>query len=185
MDGMRSRYDRKYKTAKLPESLREELSRPTGTLVKGDEDEASEKVAVIIRKAAPPKVITVGDVVTRSLISKGVKPDLAIIDGKTLRGAEEKIDYRADETYSLMNPAGLITSDAWKVIDRALKGNRKIEIIVDGEEDLLGIPVVLLAPKGSLMLYGQPREGIVIVNVNDEITRYAESIVSRMEEQPQ
>lgn len=182
---MRSRYDRKHKTAKLPESLREELSRPTGTLVKGNEDEVSERVAVIIRKTAPPKVITVGDVVTRNLISKGVEPDLAIIDGKTLRGKEEELDYRADETYRLINPAGLITSDAWTVINKALKRNKKIEIIVDGEEDLLGIPVVLLAPKGSLMLYGQPKQGVVIVTVNDEIARYAESIVSRMEEQNQ
>nr|MDO8097764.1 DUF359 domain-containing protein [Candidatus Njordarchaeota archaeon] len=179
---MRSRSDRKYKTAKLPESLREELSKPHGTLVTGKEDNVSKKVAEYVRKATPPKVITVGDVVTRSLISKGVKPDLAIIDGKTLRGPEEKIDYKVDERYTLTNPAGLVTSDAWKLIDKALKRNKKIEIIVEGEEDLLGIPVVLLAPKGSLMLYGQPNKGIVIITVNDEITQLAESILSRMEE---
>jgi uncharacterized protein (UPF0218 family) len=179
---MRSRFDRKYQTTKLPESIREELSEPHGTLVKGKEDSVSKKVAEFVRKATPPKVITVGDVVTRSLISKGIKPDVAIIDGKTLRGPEEKIDYKADETYTLKNPAGLITSDAWKVIDKALKRKKKTEIIVDGEEDLLGIPAALLAPKGSLILYGQPNEGIVIVTVNDEITQFAENILSRMEE---
>jgi uncharacterized protein (UPF0218 family) len=182
---MQSKSDRKHKTAKLPESLREELSKPRGALVKGKKDYVSRKVAEFVMKASAPKVITVGDVVTRSLISKGVKPDLAIIDGKTLRGPEERMDYKVDETYKLTNPAGLITSDAWKVIDKALKRNKKIQIIVDGEEDLLGIPVVLLAPKGSLMIYGQPNEGIVIVTVNDEITQFAERILSRMEEQSQ
>jgi uncharacterized protein (UPF0218 family) len=179
---MRSKSDREHRTAKLPESLREELSKPRGILVKGKKEYVSRKVAEFISKTPAPKVVTVGDIVTRSLVSMGVKPDLAIIDGKTLRGPEEKIDYKVDETYKLTNPAGLITSDAWKVINKALKKKKKIEIIVDGEEDLLGIPVVLLAPKGSLMLYGQPNEGIVIVTVNEEMRQFTERILSRMEE---
>ena len=179
---MRSKFDRKHRTAKLSESLREELSKPRGVLVKGKKEYVSRKVAEFVSKTPAPKVVTVGDVVTRSLISMGVRPDLVIIDGKTLRGPEEKIKYKLDETYKLTNPAGLITSDAWKVIDKALKRNKKIEIIVNGEEDLLGMPVILLAPKGSLVLYGQPNEGIVIVTVNEEIRQFAEHILSRMEE---
>jgi uncharacterized protein (UPF0218 family) len=180
---MRSNLDKSHKTVRLPEILRDELAKPRGTLVKGKEDEVSRKVSDIIRRLKPRKVITVGDVVTRSMISVGVRPDLSIIDGKTLRGPEEKIDYIADKTHRLINPAGLIVSDAWKVIGKALKEKKKIKIIVEGEEDLLGIPVALLAPKGSLMLYGQPNEGIVIVTVNDEIREFTRNILSQMEEE--
>jgi uncharacterized protein (UPF0218 family) len=180
---MRSNPDKNYKTVKLPVALREELTKPRGTLVKGKEDEVSRKVSDIIRKSKPSKVITVGDVVTRSMISAGIKPDLSIIDGKTLRGPEEKIEYSTDITYTLINPAGLIVANAWKIIGKALKEKKKIKIVVQGEEDLLGIPVVLLAPKGSLMLYGQPNEGIVIVTVNDEIRKFSKNILSQMEEE--
>jgi hypothetical protein len=180
---MRSNLVKSHKTVRLPEFLRDELAKPRGILVKGKEDEVSRKVSDIIRRQKPCKIITVGDVVTRSMMSVGVKPDLSIIDGKTLRGPEEKIDYSIEKTYRLVNPAGVIVGDAWKVIGNALREKKKIMIVVEGEEDLLGIPVVLLAPKGSLMLYGQPNEGIVIVDVNDGTREFARSILSQMEEE--
>lgn len=180
---MRSRSDKKHDTLRLPEFLRDELSIPRGTLVKGKEADVSKRVCEIIKKSKPSKVITVGDVVTRSVISAGLIPDLSIVDGKTLRGPEESIDYLVDDAYSLFNPPGLITADAWAVIEKALRRNGKIKVVVDGEEDLLGIPVVLLAPKGSMMLYGQPNEGIVIVTIDNEIRRFAKSILNQMEEQ--
>jgi len=37
---------------------------------------------------------------------------------------------------------------------------------VDGEEDLAVIPCVLMAPEGSLILYGQPGEGVVLVETD-------------------
>ncbi|WXG42872.1 MAG: DUF359 domain-containing protein [Promethearchaeati archaeon SRVP18_Atabeyarchaeia-1] len=180
---MQSRSDNKHKTAKLPDSLREELSKPRGKLVKGKQAEVSRRVFEFLENSKPSKIITVGDVVTRSMIDAGLRPDLSIVDGKTLRGPEESIDYPVDRTYPLVNPPGLITANAWKIIGKALKEKGKIKVVVDGEEDLLGILVVLLAPKGSLMLYGQPREGIVIVTVDEQARRFAKGILKQMEEQ--
>ena len=100
-----------------------------------------------------------------------------------MRGIEESVDYTVDETYHILNPQGLITAESWTVIGKALKEKGKIKIVVDGEEDLLGIPVVLLAPRGSLMLYGQPNEGIVIVTINNESKGFAKRILKEMEEQ--
>jgi uncharacterized protein (UPF0218 family) len=180
---MRSRFGEKHKTTRLPDSLRDELSAPRGILIKGEQAEVSRKVSEFLKKSNPSKVITVGDVVTRSMVTAGVKPDLSIIDGKTLRGNEEKIDYTVDKTYSLVNPPGLITAEAWIVIGKALKEKGKIKIVVNGEEDLLGIPVAILAPKGSIMLYGQPNEGIVIAIVDSQIRRFSKRILKQMEEQ--
>lgn len=134
------------KTLRLPKELRDELSKPRGTLIKGKEHEAATKAAEFVKKSRPPKLITVGDIVTRSMIWAGVKPDLSIIDGKTLRGPEQKVEYDTEKKYTLVNPAELITATAWKVINKALKESKRTLIVVEGEEDLLGIPVTLLAP---------------------------------------
>ena len=44
-------------------------------------------------------------------------------------------------------------------------GYRTVE--VKGEEDLLGFPAVLFMPLGSLVLYGQPQEGVVMIKVTE------------------
>jgi uncharacterized protein (UPF0218 family) len=41
-------------------------------------------------------------------------------------------------------------------------------IIVDGEEDLLAIPAVLEAPLRALIVYGQPSQGIVVVEASSQ-----------------
>ena len=38
--------------------------------------------------------------------------------------------------------------------------------VVDGEEDLAVIPLVLLSPLGTKVIYGQPNKGAVLVNVD-------------------
>ena len=55
-----------------------------------------------------------------------------------------------------------------------------MRIIVKGEEDLLVLPVVLFAPEKSVVIYGQPNEGLVIVKVNEEIRNKAKSIMNAM-----
>jgi len=41
-------------------------------------------------------------------------------------------------------------------------------MVVEGEEDLLTLVVMVTAPLGSLVVYGQPNEGLVLVEVNGE-----------------
>jgi hypothetical protein len=40
--------------------------------------------------------------------------------------------------------------------------------MIDGEEDLLALVAVLYAPEKSLVVYGQPNEGMVVVEVTKE-----------------
>jgi uncharacterized protein (UPF0218 family) len=50
-------------------------------------------------------------------------------------------------------------------------------IFVDGEEDLAVIPLVLAAPSGAAVLYGQPGEGVVLRIVDASAKREAETIL--------
>jgi uncharacterized protein (UPF0218 family) len=51
---------------------------------------------------------------------------------------------------------------------------------VDGEEDLLTLIAVLNAPEKSLVVYGQPYEGIVVVKVTAKKKAEAMEILKAM-----
>jgi hypothetical protein len=80
---------------------------------------------------------------------------------------------------TLFNAQGSINSASWDVIDQAIKiGNSAV--IVEGEEDLLALVAISVAPEGSLVVYGQPNEGIVLVNVTSQKKREIADILARM-----
>jgi uncharacterized protein (UPF0218 family) len=78
------------------------------------------------------------------------------------------------------NPQGTITEEAITAIRRALESNSQVHLIVDGEEDLLTLIAVLHAPERSLVVYGQPYEGIVVVKVTAEKKAEAMEILKAM-----
>jgi hypothetical protein len=51
-------------------------------------------------------------------------------------------------------------------------------IIVDGEEDLAVIPLVIAAPDGIIVIYGQPGEGIVLNEVDEGAKAKAAEMLS-------
>ena len=55
-----------------------------------------------------------------------------------------------------------------------------IRLLVDGEEDLLVLPVCLFAPANSVVMYGQPNEGLVIAEITDEVRDKVQKIVNQM-----
>jgi len=52
---------------------------------------------------------------------------------------------------------------------------------VNGEEDLLVIPVCIYAPDNSVVMYGQPNEGLVIVKITPEIRNKTQTLLKSME----
>jgi uncharacterized protein (UPF0218 family) len=46
-------------------------------------------------------------------------------------------------------------------------------VIVDGEEDLAVIPLVIAAPNGAIVLYGQPHQGVILRRVDFEAKKTA------------
>jgi len=125
-------------------------------------------------------LIAVGDAVSESLMKNGVFPDVFIIDNRVMRKEIIPIEFGAERIFYAKNPAGTISKEAWEKIKNALNSDLQTKIIIDGEEDLLALPAVLFAPENSFVVYGQPREGMVVIKVTEEKRKEVESIIDEM-----
>jgi len=165
----------------LTPALREKLKAPLGLLIQGSSDETMQKLRELIEKDSPPIVISVGDAVSDNIIKHNISLQVLIVDNKIMRASIKPILAGADQTLHLKNPAGTLTEEAWVVTRNALSGKGRTKVLVDGEEDLLTLVALLCAPKNSLVIYGQPREGIVVVKVTEKTREKIRSIVDAME----
>ncbi|MEM1586534.1 MAG: GTP-dependent dephospho-CoA kinase family protein [Candidatus Bathyarchaeia archaeon] len=168
----------------LTPGLRDYLKKPIGLLIKGQTRDVLEAISKIIKDNKPSKIIAVGDIISRSLLEGGLRVDVFIVDNRSMRKPIEPINYGANKILRLSNPAGTITKASWQVIREAINSNGPAEVLVDGEEDLLTIVAVLLAPDNSIVMYGQPGEGAVIINVNKKAKEKMYEIIGRMEYKP-
>ncbi|MEM2919607.1 MAG: DUF359 domain-containing protein, partial [Candidatus Nitrosocaldus sp.] len=57
---------------------------------------------------------------------------------------------------------------------------KPVRVYVDGEEDLLGLVVLRLVQDGSIILYGQPLEGMVLLKVDEESKRRLKHLLSKL-----
>ncbi len=160
----------------LPQNLRESLKKPLGVLIK-ESDTSKENILKNIPQGS--FVITVGDATTEKLIKYGIIPSLQIVDGLEKRSKRELPSSAIKTTFSCNNPAAQITQESIDVIKKALQVP-PARVTVIGEEDLLVLPVCVYAPENSVVLYGQPNEGLVIVRINSEIRNKALSIMNSM-----
>ena len=145
--------------------LRARLKQPLGTLVRGSFIETMKRLRDMVEKENPKSLIAVGDTVSRNLVKNGFSPKLSIIDNKCMRKSTKPIRLPADKIVYVKNPQGTITEEAEAAVQDALKEAQNIEIVVDGEEDLLTLVAIMYAPENSYVIYGQPYEGIVVVRV--------------------
>jgi uncharacterized protein (UPF0218 family) len=122
-------------------------------------------------------VYAVGDVVTHNLQKRGITPAIAVIDGYTMRLPCIRMPAYRGECIRVKNPAGTLTDDLIQVLDYAVM-HPPVTVLVDGEEDLAVIPLVMAAPIGALVLYGQPHQGVVLRTVNLEAKETARNLLS-------
>lgn len=163
---------------RLPESLREQLKIPLGVLIP-DNQTSKEN----IQKQIPENsfLITIGDATTEKILSYGIIPSLQIVDAQEKRVKREPPKVSNLSTnLSCKNPAGEITEQSIETIKQAFESKPPVRITVEGEEDLLVIPACIFAPENSIIMYGQPNEGLVIVSINDEIKKKTKSILDAM-----
>ena len=167
----------------IPPDVLAELKKPLGKLIL-DSDITERKIRKEIA-GIKHKIITVGDRSTERLISFDIYPDLAIIDGVERRQekgttlADRMLGLKAKDVtrISCINPAGSITQEAITKIKFALSSEKNFILQVVGEEDLLTLPACYFAPSNSLVCYGQPLEGLVLIKIDDSIRRKAKELM--------
>ncbi|OGK37332.1 hypothetical protein A3F03_04435 [Candidatus Roizmanbacteria bacterium RIFCSPHIGHO2_12_FULL_41_11] len=165
----------------LPNHLRESLRQPLGEVIRSQEKDfskASKKAVAKIRQKNPPMVIAVGDIVALSLFELKCPPDLAIVD---LINRREKISQESavilirNSKKRYINKPGTIFLPAAKSIQKSIQQflatKKQQRIVIKGEEDLLGLPSILFAPLGAIVIYGQMGMGVVMVEVTEEVKK--------------
>ncbi len=138
----------------LPQNLREELKKPFGEFCNTDELQKGSFLTV-----------TVGDITTKMFNDKKIMPNLAIVDFRVQR--EDKFKNISELGFSsnvrqveVNSPAGQISKELFKAIVSVFSDDKPQRSIikVNGEEDLAVLPVVVSAPLGTVIYYGQPNE---------------------------
>ncbi|QSZ67286.1 DUF359 domain-containing protein [Methanofollis aquaemaris] len=153
----------------LPEEHRKHFKEPFGELF----PELEDALPTIEGKT----IYTVGDVVTHNFLAAGGTPAIAVIDGYTMRSPCGRTPLLLFKRVQVQNPAGALTDELIEALEEAVR-NPPTLIMVEGEEDLAVIPLALIAPEGSVILYGQPGEGVVVCRVTADLKIAAKDLLS-------
>lgn len=178
------------KPLRLSEDLRVQLSKPIGTLIRGSEEDLSQAVKVIaenLSQEKPQLIVTVGDIVAKSFNEAGLKMDIAVVDfhvkrTQMFKNLSEIGFTKTSPDIIVENPKGTLTPESFAAVEKALENvgkNPPFVIRVIGEEDLVTLVVILAAPLGTHVFYGQPNEGIVQVIVTESKKSEVHDIVSQ------
>jgi uncharacterized protein (UPF0218 family) len=190
---------------KIPVDKRHKFAKPLDKLIAGSRQETIPEVERIIKDYElnnyKINVYIVGDVVKEDFLSNlYLRPfvKLCIVDEKTKRKKfESGTKEFFEETVDFINPEGTLQKESWKILEKLIISNKPSQLkIVQGEEDLLLLPLVLLIPleekktTKQLVFYGQPPitdaippipQGIVIVDVRKKIKKVVRKYISLME----
>jgi len=165
--------------ARLNKSLKPSLRKPLGELY-DDEDTITEST----RECST--LVSVGDIITYRLLRKGRVPELSIVDGKSCRKAVSSevlkgTQHPSFRSVEVWNPSGTLTRELVLAVKESLTSPHRTRIFINGEEDLAVLPVVMLAPHTTGVLYGQPKEGYVVLRVNHSIKQKVGTIINDMD----
>ena len=162
--------------------MRSKFKEPFGKLIQGSFSQTMNELKDSITKEKPTVIISVGDTVSRNLHEHHIIPQLSITDNQSMRKKLQPQIFPDKNIVQVKNPHGTITQEAINAIQTALQSKKQVQIIVDGEEDLLTLIAVMYAPENALVVYGQPYKGIVVVKVTQEKKADAQKIWKTMKQ---
>lgn len=162
---------------RLPEELRPKLAKPLGRVFTPDEVNGAE-FRDLARESA--MVVTVGDRVTETLEAVGRTPEVQVVDGFERRKRRElpKVPYA--RLLKVKNPAGTITVAAVEGVRKAFEGRTPVRVQVEGEEDLMAMLAIAMAPVSAVVIYGQPGVGLVAVRADALAKSRNRAILAKM-----
>jgi pantetheine-phosphate adenylyltransferase len=171
----------------LSEELRSEFKKPLGVLVSD--------LSYLSHLNKFQNIIAVGDVTVTNLLKLGITAQISIIDLKVKRRQKYKnvLDLGFSNENILKkvnNPAGTISYESIQTLSSLIKSQAKSAIMqVNGEDDLLTLLAMFLAPLGYLIVYGQPafrkasdgklNEGLVLIEVTQKTKNQARKYLDK------
>jgi len=150
-----------------------------GDLWIGDVETNLERLLNFLKDNKPVCLASVGDFVSYNILAADIHPDIVVVDHKIMRKSIDPIEFER-EYVNVPNPAGTINAQAQSVLFQAVKECKHLAVIVDGEEDLLVLPLMAFMPNDSVIIYGQPREGMVVITLTDERRAWATNFMKKM-----
>lgn len=170
----------------LPREARRDFAAPRGPVCSG-------VGCVDAFLSLSKRVACVGDVVSRYCLSRmvSVNHDLELVivvfDGKTRRteGVEplwELLARKGFRMHKVSNRPGGLEPEAVLEVCRVARGSGFHAIAVDGEEDMLALPLIECLPDGSALTYGVPGRGMAIIPISRE--RRVDAWLRRLRLQP-
>ncbi len=167
-------------TLYLPPTQRRYFKKPLGKLIAGSKTNmawASLQAFNHISHTHYPLIMTVGDISTQAFLLNNLPLDLAIFDNRCQRQTVAphlhlRLKKQAGFIFKTLNQPGTVSAQAAQTMANALtllKNKSQGIIEVEGEEDLLVLPLVLLSPLKSLIFYGQPHKGLVCIKVTEKV----------------
>lgn len=155
---------------KVPPVVRGAVKKPLGKIY--DEEEI-----ILILSKTKKRIIAVGDETGRLLSLNGIKPFLWIYDGKIMR---KPIKYDLPlPTYIVKSRRSTISKQLQSAISDALSKKKPSRIFVVGEEDMATLYAVYAA-KDSIVVYGQPKKGVVLVESGKKSKQLALSLLEKL-----
>jgi len=151
----------------ISDKVREELKVPLGLLIK-DSELTKDSIADYFED--PKITVCIGDRATERTHLLGFSPTLEIVDSLEKRMSRKVPEIFENDRIILKaaNPPGSISTDALERLAESLRmiqnSRKRIRLEVQGEEDLLALPVIAFFPEGTVSFYGQPNEGLVVVS---------------------
>jgi pantetheine-phosphate adenylyltransferase len=164
----------KNKTLVLPKNLRSELQAPWGEVLKE-----------IPKGLNSTKIIAVGDATAQKFNKQNIGHFLSIVDfliqRKKIFQDLSELGFNDQSIINVKNSHGTITFKLLSIIKNSFKDKKRKVILIEGEDDLSALAVVLIAPLGFSIFYGQPNKGLVHFIVTEENKEKAYQLIKRFD----
>jgi cytidyltransferase-like protein len=146
------------------QNQKDSLKEPQGILVNDQKELQS-----IISDYLPTSIGLVGDITLSFFLKNNLLFNLGFYDGKTQRQPNHEVEELLSSApqHFITNHPGTISPEISNTYE-SLSNNPNQIIKVNGEEDLLAVALVLLLPLQSVVIYGQPDRGLVVMKVSED-----------------
>jgi GTP-dependent dephospho-CoA kinase len=164
-----------------------QVKAPLGELIPDREVTKAAVLARIPKSKYPTILVSIGDRSTERLNEFSLPHSLEIIDRIEERKSRAEIPFSGsvEKILYAKNEAGTISSQALSALASALEQVEDdsaipIRLEIEGEEDLLALPVIAFFPPETVVLYGQPRQGLVVVRAKGEPRKRAWDMLAEL-----